>query len=164
MLFRSIVLEAPQRQSAYGSPVGIGCCTHPSSSWRSRLTGAPRTSIGPRHRSNGHARNRYHERPISRMGVLVVEADPHVALDEPGLKRALVDEIRRQNAPFGVRIVEATNGETVTDAYNFQAFLGEINLATKVYPDGREERIRGVNFVGTPLNGIHAIEIGRAHV
>ncbi len=132
---------------------------------RGRLTGflTTRTSIGPRHRSNGHARNRYHERPISRMGVLVVEADPRAALDEPGLKRALVDEIKRQKAPFGVRIVEATNGETVTDAYNFQAFLGEINLATKVYPDGREERIRGVNFVGTPLNGIHAIvAAGRA--
>jgi len=126
---------------------------------RGKLTGflTTRTSIGPRHRSNGHARNRYHERPISRMGVLVVEAERGAALDERELKRALVAEIRRQKAPFGVRIVEATNGETVTDAYDFQAFLGEINLATKVYPSGREEWIRGVNFVGTPLNGIHGI-------
>ena len=122
-----------------------------------RLTGflTTRTGITPRHRSNGHARGRYHERPISRMGVLVVEARGGVGPRE--LKRRLLEEIQRSKAPFGIRIVEATSGETVTDAYNFQAFLGEIILATKVFPDGREQWIRGVNFVGTPLNGIHGI-------
>jgi hypothetical protein len=89
------------------------------------------------------------------MGVFVVEAEDGLADDE--LKRELLHEIRRQNAPFGVRIIEATSGETATDAYNFQAFLGEVSLAAKVYPDGREEWIRGVNFVGTPLNAIHGI-------
>jgi hypothetical protein len=56
-----------------------------------------------------------------------------------------------------VRIVDAMSGETATDAYNFQAFLGDVNVAYKVHPDGREEWIRGVNFVGTPLNAIHNI-------
>ena len=76
---------------------------------------------------------------------------------ERELKSVLLDEIRRQGVPFGIRIVEAVSGETATDAYNFQAFLGEANLVTKVYPDGREEWIRGVNFVGTPLNAIRNI-------
>ena len=114
-----------------------------------------RTGIARRHRSNGHARSCYHQRPISRMGVLLVETDNGLA--EPSLRQALLAEIRRQKAPFGVRIVEASSGETATDAYNFQAFLGEINLASKVYPDGREEWIRGANFVGTPLNAIRGI-------
>ncbi|HXV76586.1 MAG TPA: hypothetical protein VD788_09720, partial [Candidatus Polarisedimenticolaceae bacterium] len=114
-----------------------------------------RAGIRRRHRSNGHARSRYHQRPISRMGVLTVEADG--GLPAPRLKQVLLDEIRRSRSPFGIRIIEATSGETATDAYNFQAFLGEINLAAKVYPDGREQWIRGVNFVGTPLNGIRGI-------
>lgn len=114
-----------------------------------------RTGIRRGHRSNGHARSRYHQRPISRMGVLVVEAADGLGPSE--LKQVLLEEIRRKKVPFGVRIIEASSGETATDAYNFQAFLGEINLAAKVYPDGREKLIRGVNFVGTPLNGIHSI-------
>ena len=40
----------------------------------------------------------------------------------------------------------ASSGETATEAYNFQAFLGEVNMAAKVYPDGSEELIRGVNL------------------
>lgn len=116
---------------------------------------ATRTGISRRHHSSGHARSAYHQRPISRMGLTLTE--PVDGLDRRELRQAFVAEIRRQNAPFGVRIIEATSGETATDAYNFQAFLGEINLASKVYPDGREEWIRGVNFVGTPLNAIGSI-------
>ena len=89
------------------------------------------------------------------MGVLLVEAEK--GLGDRELKQTLLREIRRQGVPFGVRIIEATGGETATDAYNFQAFLGEVNLAAKVFPDGREEWIRGVNFVGTPLNAIRSI-------
>ncbi len=115
------------------------------------------TRVGHRrgHHSSGHARSCYHERPISRMGVTVVEARD--GLSDRQIKKALVDEIRRQDAPFGVRVIEASSGETATDSYNFQAFLGEINLAAKVYPDGTEEWIRGVNFIGTPLNAIRSI-------
>jgi predicted Zn-dependent protease len=116
---------------------------------------ATRTGFARRHRSSGHARAAYHQRPISRMGVTLVES--HDGLDRRALRRRLLEEIRRQNAPFGIRIIEASSGETATDAYNFQAFLGEINLASKVYPDGREEWVRGVNFVGTPLNAIGGI-------
>ena len=116
---------------------------------------ATRTGIAPRHHSTGHARAAYHQRPISRMGVLVLESND--GLSDRELKLALVEEIRRQRVPFGIRLVEASSGETATDAYNFQAFLGEANLVAKVYPDGREEWVRGVNFVGTPLNAIRNI-------
>jgi predicted Zn-dependent protease len=114
-----------------------------------------RTGISRRHHSTGHARAAYHQRPISRMGLTWIEALD--GLDPRALRQRLLEEIRRQKAPFGIRIIEASSGETATDAYNFQAFLGEINLASKVYPDGREEWIRGVNFVGTPLNAIASI-------
>jgi predicted Zn-dependent protease len=114
-----------------------------------------RTGIARGHRSNGHGRSNYHERPISRMGNLLLSADG--GLRERELRARFLAEIRRQGAPFGIRILEASSGETATDAYNFQAFLGEINLASRVYPDGREEWIRGANFVGTPLNAVRGI-------
>ncbi|MBC8260604.1 MAG: hypothetical protein H8E43_02135 [Planctomycetia bacterium] len=117
------------------------------------LTG--RVPVNKRHRSNGHARSNHHERAISRMGVTRLHA--HEKSDPLKLKQQLIDEIKRQGVPYGIRILNASSGETSTDAYDFQAFLGEINLAAKVFPDGREELIRGVNFVGTPLNSINGI-------
>ena len=124
---------------------------------RGKLTGFMTTRVGVarRHHSTGHARAQYHQRPISRMGVMIVDSENGLGPKE--LKQALIEEIRRQKAAFGVRIAEASSGETATDAYNFQAFLGEAGLVSKVYPDGREELIRGVNFVGTPLNAIRNI-------
>lgn len=114
-----------------------------------------RAPIAKRHRSNGHARNETFERPISRMAVTRVI--PHGGLTDAELKAELIAEVKHQGLPFGVRIIRASGGETTTDAYDFQAFLGEINLAAKVYPDGREEWIRGVDFVGTPLNAARSI-------
>lgn len=124
---------------------------------RGRLEGflGTRSGVPPRHARAGNARSAYHQRPISRMGLTLVEADN--GLSDADVRAAFLEEIRRQKAPYGIRILEASSGETATDSYDFQAFLGEINLASKVTPDGREQWIRGVNFVGTPLNAIRSI-------
>jgi predicted Zn-dependent protease len=124
---------------------------------RGRLTGylSGRAGVAKGHVGNGHARSRLHQRPISRMGVLIAETED--GRSPEALKQRLLEEISRQGVPYGVRIVEATSGETATDAYNFQAFMGEVNLVAKVYPDGREQWVRGVNFVGTPLNAVRGI-------
>ena len=40
-----------------------------------------------------------------------------------------------------------------------------VDLAARVYPDGREELVSGVDFVGTPLNALrHIIAVGRRRV
>lgn len=77
--------------------------------------------------------------------------------DEKSLRQQLIDQIKAQGLPYGIRIIDATGGETATEAYDFQAFLGEVNLASRIYPDGREELVKGVNFIGTPLNAVHGI-------
>ena len=118
-----------------------------------------RAGIAPQHRSNGHARCESYERPISRMGVTMIDAVEGLTAEQ--LKGEFVEEIKRQGLDFGIRIMSATGGETATEAYNFQAFLGEINLAAKVFPDGREQWIRGVDFVGTPLNAASNIRAAR---
>jgi predicted Zn-dependent protease len=121
-----------------------------------------RSPIGKRHQSNGHGRSRYHARAMSRMGVTVLEH--RNGLTDRALFSAFLEEIRRQGVPYGIRILDASGGETSTDTYNFQAFLGEIDLASRVYPDGREELVRGVDFVGTPLNAVRGIlAAGRSH-
>lgn len=114
-----------------------------------------RAGIAPKHRSNGHGRNECGEQTISRMAVTRVRCDD--GMSYRALKARLIDEVKRQGLAYGIRILSATGGETTTESYNFQAFLGEINLAARVYPDGREEMVRGVDFVGTPLNASRMI-------
>lgn len=114
-----------------------------------------RAGIIAKHRSNGHGRNERYERTISRMAVTKITS--HCGLSDDAMKQKLIEEIKRQELPYGIRIISVASGETATESYNFQAFLGEINLAARVFPDGREELIRGVDFVGTPLNATRTI-------
>ncbi len=107
------------------------------------------------HKSNGHARTKKYQRPISRMGVTIIEGKETYTLDE--LKDLLVEEIRRQKKPFGMIVYETSGGETDTTSYDFQAFYGDVSYATLVYPDGSEQVIRGVDFVGTPLQALSNI-------
>ena len=114
-----------------------------------------RSPLKKGHRSNGHARNHSFERPMSRMGVTVLEAEN--GLDDAAMKKMLLEEVAARELPYGIRVLYADGGETTTKSYDFQAFLGEIKAATRIFPDGREELIRGVNFVGTPLNAMRNI-------
>ena len=104
---------------------------------------------------NGHSRNQDIQRPISRMSNLII--NNHKPVPDIELKSLLINEIKKQKKPFGVFIKEVLGGETGTDAYDFQAFKGEILNAVKVYPNGKEELIKGVDFVGTPLSALDAV-------
>jgi predicted Zn-dependent protease len=54
-------------------------------------------------------------------------------------------------------VYETNGGETDTTNYDFQAFSGDIAYATLVYPNGKEVCVRGVNFVGTPMQSLSNI-------
>src|SRR5690606_3044416 len=66
-------------------------------------------------------------------------------------------EVKRRRLPYGVHVLLADSGETATKSYDFQAFLGNIRAAKRIFPDGREELLRDVSFVGTPLNAVRGI-------
>ena len=104
---------------------------------------------------NGHARCRQFQRPISRMAVTMVEGKDPISSD--AMKECLLQEIRKQKKPFGMIVYETAGGETDTTNYDFQAFSGIISYATLVFPDGSEEVVRGVDFVGTPLQALNNI-------
>ena len=120
---------------------------------RNFLTGS--TPVPGQRELNGHARCQRFERPISRMGNLIVVNHKPVADEE--LRERFLEEIKKQGRPFGIHVKEVLGGETGTGRYDFQAFKGEIHLATRVFPDGREEPIRGVDFVGTPLSALDSV-------
>lgn len=104
---------------------------------------------------NGHARSKKHERPISRMAVLMAEASEPHPIEE--LKKMLLEEIKRQGKPYGIIIYETSGGETGTTRHEFQGFQGEITYATIVYPNGKEVVVTGIDFVGTPLQALNNI-------
>ncbi len=105
---------------------------------------------------NGHARNQSHERPISRMGNLfVINRKP---LSNEELRSLFLQEIRNQKKHFGIHIKEVLGGETKTDTYDFQAFKGKILHAVKVFPNGKEELVRGIDFIGTPLSALGSVK------
>lgn len=108
-----------------------------------------------KHHLNGHARNTKLQRPISRMGVTIIEAKKGQTIEK--LRELLIREIKAQKKPFGMIVYETDGGETETTKYDFQAFRGEISFATLLYPNGKEVCVRGVNFVGTPLQSLNNI-------
>jgi len=89
------------------------------------------------------------------MAVTVVETPNGQPMER--LRTRLLSEIKKQKKPFGLIVYETNGGETDTTNYDFQAFAGEISYATLIYPNGREECVRGVNFVGTPLQALNNI-------
>jgi len=107
------------------------------------------------HKSNGHARTKKFQRPVSRMGVTIIESSEGLPMES--LKEKLIEEIKKQGKPFGLIVYRTAGGETDTTSYDFQAFAGEIAYATLIYPNGKEVCVRGVDFVGTPLQALSNI-------
>ncbi len=101
-------------------------------------------------RSNGHGRRQVGLVPVSRQGNLIVKSSHQVSDAE--LRNMLIEEIRRQDKPFGLLIDDIAGGFTFTGRGQPQAFAVQPLVVYKVYPDGRpDELVRGVDIVGTPL-------------
>jgi TldD protein len=125
-------------------------------------TRSPFNAGKKRHRSNGHARSEGFQRPMSRMANLVVTGEDGLPWKQ--MKQALIEEVTKRGLEFGIVLYGVEGGETGTDAYDFQAFLGEITQAARIFPDGREELVKGVDFVGTPLSTLNQIlAVGSDH-
>ncbi|MFQ5715727.1 MAG: metallopeptidase TldD-related protein, partial [Nitrospinales bacterium] len=106
-------------------------------------------------KTNGHARSDGLRFPISRMSNFFIRSDQKAEPEQ--LKQRLIEEIKRQNKPYGIMIKKMLSGETQTHK-DFQVFKGTPLYVYKVYPeDGREELVQGVEFVGTPLSMINKV-------
>lgn len=100
--------------------------------------------------SNGHGRKSPGNEIVSRQSNLIVDSTKQVSDAE--LRRMLIEEVKRQNKPYGLFFDQVTSGYTTTGRRGLQAFTVVPLVVYRVYADGRpDELVRGVDIVGTPL-------------
>ena len=108
--------------------------------------------------SNGHGRKQVGRQPVSRQSNLIVEVtDPPSSVE---LKARLLADVEAEGKPFGLRIDDIEGGFTTTGRSTPNAFNVSPLLVYRVYPDGREELVRGVDMIGTPLTTLSLIVAG----
>jgi predicted Zn-dependent protease len=99
--------------------------------------------------SNGHGRAQAGLSPVSRQSNLIVEVAPSAV--KPDLKKLLIEEVKKQGLPFGLYFDDISGGFTFTGRVIPNAFNVMPLVVYRIYPDGREELVRGVDLIGTPL-------------
>jgi TldD protein len=99
--------------------------------------------------SNGHARAQPGFTPVARQSNLLVINSRPISRDR--LKSMLVEQIKKQGKPFGLLFDDIQGGFTITGRTIPNAFNVLPVMVYRVYPDGREELVRGVDLIGTPL-------------
>ena len=100
--------------------------------------------------SNGHGRRQPGLEVVSRQSNLLVSSTRTVS--DAKLRQMLIDEVKRQNKPYGLYFEDITGGFTTTQRAGLQAFKVIPVIVYRVYADGRpDELIRGADIVGTPL-------------
>ena len=99
--------------------------------------------------SNGHGRRQPGLPAVARQSNLVVTTSKPVPHDR--LKQMLIAEVKRQHKPFGLIFDDIEGGFTLTQRFTPNAFEVIPIMVYRVFPDGREELVRGVDLVGTPL-------------
>jgi TldD protein len=100
--------------------------------------------------SNGHGRRQPGLEVVSRQSNLIVESSNAVPDDR--LRQMLIEEVKRNNKPYGLFFRDITGGYTTTGRSGLQAFKVIPVIVYRVYADGRpDELVRGADIVGTPL-------------
>ena len=109
-------------------------------------------------KSNGHGRKQAGYRTVARQSNLVVEVTDPLTGEE--LDAALLAAVEKEGKPFGLRFEAIEGGFTTTGRFSPNAFNVSPLVVYRVYPDGREELVRGVDMIGTPLTTLSLIVAG----
>jgi TldD protein len=106
--------------------------------------------------SNGHGRNQPGLMPTGRQGNLIVTSTQTVP--DAQMRQKLIEEVKKQNKPYGLYFDDIQGGFTLTQRSLPQAFQVLPVIVYKIYADGRpDELVRGVDIVGTPLAALTRI-------
>ena len=109
-------------------------------------------------RSNGHGRKQAGFKPVARQSNLIVEVADPLTADE--LKGELLAAIEADGKPFGLRFEAIQGGFTTTGRFMPNSFNVTPLVVYRVYPDGPEELVRGVDLIGTPLTTFSKVAAG----
>ena len=105
--------------------------------------------------SNGHGR-RAIQRPVAgRQSNLLVVASQTVTPEE--LKKKLLEEVQKQKLPYGLYFEDIAGGFTSVGRNAPNSFEVIPTMVYRVYPDGHEELVRGVDLIGTALTTFNKI-------
>lgn len=105
--------------------------------------------------SNGHGRGQIGLKTVARQGNLIVQSSRGISLID--LKRKLIEMIKEKGKPYGLIFADISGGFTITQRSFMQAFKVIPLEVYRIYPDGREELVRGVDIVGTPISSLETI-------
>jgi predicted Zn-dependent protease len=105
--------------------------------------------------SNGHGRTQPGFEVVSRQSNLLVSSTKRAPMAK--LREMLIEEVRRQNKPYGLYFEQVTGGYTTTRRAGLQAFTVIPLVVYRIYPDGKQELVRGADIVGTPLSSFSKI-------
>ena len=102
--------------------------------------------------SNGHGRMVGGNDPVSRQSNLIVETSKPYTDEQ--LRKMLIDEAKKQKKPYGYFFKTVTSGFTYTgEGGSLNSFNVTPIEVYRVYVDGRkDELVRGVDLIGTPLS------------
>ncbi len=108
--------------------------------------------------SNGHGRKQAGFSAVSRQSNLFVEvSEPHASSD---LKALLVAQLEREGKEYGLLFDDIQGGFTMTGRRMPNAFNVLPTMVYRIYADGREELVRGVDLIGTPLTTFSKVAAG----
>lgn len=110
--------------------------------------------------SNGHGRRSSASGygSVSRQSNLILEVENPVSADE--LKEMLLQRVQEQGREFGLYFDDIQGGFALTGRAMPNAFNVQPLVVFKLYADGHQEYVRGVNLIGTPLTTMSRIEAG----
>jgi len=114
-----------------------------------------RTPIAGFDHSNGHGRRQQGYPVVARQSNLIVESSKSVSRD--ALKKMLIEQIKAANKPYGLFFDDIEGGFTFTQRVIPNAFNVRPTVVYRIYADGREELVRGVDLIGTPLTSFSKI-------
>jgi TldD protein len=106
-------------------------------------------------KSNGHGRRAPGYNVAGRQSNLLVVASKTVSPAE--LKNQLIEEVKKKNLPHGLYFEDIAGGFTSVGRSNPNSFEVIPIMVYRIYPDGHEELVRGVDLIGTALTAFNKI-------
>ncbi len=105
--------------------------------------------------SNGHGRREPGYNVAGRQSNLLVVASKTVTPEQ--LKASLIEEVKKKSLPYGLYFEDIEGGFTAVGRFTPNFFEVIPVMVYRIYPDGKEELVRGVDLIGTALTAFNKI-------